>query len=81
MFLNIRTDVSGSIGSVVMELDGFVKMERWAPYSLGESVLGDYNAMPQLTVLGAHTVRATPFSGDLGTGEEGALVSLNIVII
>jgi hypothetical protein len=70
--LNIRAYVSGVVESVLFKLDSNnnFRMENTPPYVLTGDNSGDYNDWtPQV---GQHSVGATPYSGNDGTGIVGA---------
>jgi hypothetical protein len=74
--VSVRATASGSPGSVVFDLDAVAatQTENIAPYSLGGDVDGNY--APVTFSSGEKTLRATPYSGQNGTGAAGG--SLNI---
>ena len=79
--LNIRADVwPGAPGSVVFGLDGADRhrVESGAPFALAGDQTGDYNAWTPGP--GAHTVRATPFSGTGGSGTPGPGSTVSFIV-
>ena len=81
--LNIRADVTGSIGSVGFALDGNgnYRTENFAVYALGGDLSGDYKVVTELTDTGSHTVTATPYSGKSKSGNEGAAASITFTVV
>ncbi len=79
---NIRADViagTSEVGSVILELEGPVdstRVENKAPYALfgDKDGKGDYYA--ETLPAGEYTLKATPFTGEKGKGDQG--VSLEI---
>ncbi len=79
--LNIRAEVSGSVGSVRFALDGNsnFRTESSAPYALAGDNNGDY--APWTPTLGSHSLTATPFSGPGGTGTVGTPLTIEFTVI
>ena len=68
--INVRANTSGSIGSVVFELNGGkVQTENAAPYALAGDTGGNY--LPWKYSVGSQTIRATPYSKESGGGTAG----------
>uniref|UniRef100_UPI0031409FD0 choice-of-anchor Q domain-containing protein n=1 Tax=uncultured Nitrospira sp. TaxID=157176 RepID=UPI0031409FD0 len=70
--LSIRAVVTETPGSVVFDYDDTpaIQTENVAPYALaGDSPAGDYNPFALST--GSHTLTATPFSSNGGSGPAG----------
>lgn len=79
--LNIRAEVwPGAPGSVVFGLDGAdrYRVESAAPFTLAGDQAGDYK--PWTPAPGAHTVRATPFSGAGGSGTAGPGSTVSFIV-
>jgi CubicO group peptidase (beta-lactamase class C family) len=79
--LNIRAEVwPGAPGSVVFGLDGAdrYRVESGAPFALAGDQAGDYKAWTPAP--GAHTVRATPFSGTGGSGTPGTGSTVSFIV-
>ena len=79
--LNIRADVSGTVGSVVFGYDGNAsyQTESVAPYAIGTDNSGDYNEWTP--TLGNNTVVATPYSEASGAGTAGTALTVSFVVI
>lgn len=79
--LNVRAEVSGTVGSVAFYLDGaHVRTENLAPFALAADDNGKYRAWTPS--VGTHTLRAVPYSGanrsgTMGTAKESALQVLS----
>ncbi|WP_442485363.1 malectin domain-containing carbohydrate-binding protein [Aeoliella sp. SH292] len=79
--INVRANVSGSVGSVRFGYDGNTNLitESTAPYAM----FGDSNGnfyVGSLSV-GSHTITATPFSGANATGSAGLALSVSFTVI
>jgi hypothetical protein len=73
--LNVRADVSGSVGSVAFILDGkLYRTENYVPFALG----GDsYGGLDKWTpALGSHTLRAVPYQFKDRTGSVGTVLAV-----
>jgi hypothetical protein len=81
--LTIRAKTRGPIGSIRFRLDNnsFLHTENAAPFALGGHVNSDYIPVPQLIVLGAHKVYATPYSGKDLSGTRGTTVMVTFSVI
>jgi MYXO-CTERM domain-containing protein len=78
--LRIQTDPP-VVGSVSFTVDGtFIRTESIAPYS-PFSDDGRGNFAPWTLSLGAHTVRATPYSAANGAGREGESLELDFTLV
>jgi hypothetical protein len=72
--LNVRADVSGTVGSVAFFLNGqLVKTENYAPYALAGDKDGVY--LKWTPAVGSHTLRVVPYqsanrAGSIGTALE-----------
>ena len=68
--LNVRADVTGTVGSVAFTLDGvLVQTENAAPYALKGDLNGVYTKWTP--TVGVHTLRAVPYSSKDRTGTIG----------
>jgi len=78
--LNIRANVSGSVGSVRFGLDKNTNFgtESAAPYALAGDSNGDYAGWTPAQ--GGHSLTATPYSGSGGTGTAGTPLSINFTV-
>jgi hypothetical protein len=77
--INVRADVSGSVGSVRFQIDGrTVRTENVAPYALAGDNNGDYNAWS--IGGGRHILTATPYSERGATGEAGKALEVTVTI-
>jgi hypothetical protein len=77
--LNIRANLSASVGSVVFTLDGSpFRTENTAPYALAGDTGGDYFAWTP--VVGGHTLTATPFSNGGGGGTPGVALTISFTV-
>ena len=79
--LNVRADVSGSVGSVRFALDGNTnyRTESTAPYALAGDNGGDYTSWTPS--MGSHSLTATPYSASGGTGTVGVPLYINFTVI
>jgi hypothetical protein len=79
--LSVRAVVSGSPGSVVFGFDAnpAYQTENNAPFALGSDTAGDY--FPVTLEGGLHTVTATPYVGDGGTGAAGGALVVKFLVI
>ncbi len=78
--INIEANVSGSVGSVVFELNGSVfATENVAPYALAGDNSGDYNSLSLGP--GNYQLTATAFSGTNGSGSAGGSAGLSFELI
>ena len=76
----IQAVTSGSIGSVVFELNGsHLQTENNAPYSASGDTSGDYNDIALGE--GSYTLKATPYSGSKGTGTKGTTVTVQFSVV
>ncbi len=78
--LNIRADVSGSVGSVRFALDGNTnfRTESAAPYALAGDTSGNYEAWTP--ALGSHSLTATPYSAAGAGGTAGTPLSIGFTV-
>ncbi len=78
--LNIRADVTGSVGSVRFGLDGKsnYRTENVAPYALAGDNSGNYNSWTPS--LGSHTVTATPYSSSNAGGTAGVAKTITFIV-
>ena len=78
--LNIRANVSGSVGSVRFGLDGNTnfRTESTAPYALAGDSSGNYEAWTP--ALGSHSLTATPYSASGATGTVGIPLSIGFTV-
>ncbi len=79
--LNIRADISGTVGSVVFGFDGNSnhQTENAAPYTLEGDNNGNYNDWTPS--IGNHTITATPYSESGGSGIAGVALTLTFVVV
>ena len=76
--LSIRVDLVGSPESVVFGFDNdpSFQIENNFPYALeGDGPVGDYNAVSLST--STHTITATPFAGNDGSGAAGGSLTVS----
>lgn len=78
--LNVRADVSGTVGSVRFVLDGRVlRSENVAPFALAGDNAGDYGAWTPTT--GSHVLRVEPYElGSLG-GAAGQPLEISFTVV
>ncbi len=78
--LSIRANVGGSVGSVRFALDGNTnyRLENSAPYSLAGDSSGDYSVWTP--ALGSHSLTATPYSAQGGTGTVGVPLAIGFSV-
>ncbi len=78
--LNIRANVSGTVGSVRFGYDGNTnrQTENSPPYAFAGDNAGDYNAWSPST--GEHTITATPWSGSNATGTAGPEYAIHLMV-
>lgn len=80
--LNMRANTTpGTVGSVRFGLDavGNYGTESYTPYALASDSDGDYYVWTP--TLGAHTVVATPFTGQGATGTAGTALTLHFTVV
>ena len=79
--LNIVAEIAGAVESVVFTYDGALyRTESVAPYALqGDNGSGNFYSWTP--TLGTHTLSATPYSGNSGTGEAGAPFSISFTVV
>lgn len=80
--LNIRANTfPASVGSVRFGLDtnSNFRMENYAPYALASDEESDF--YPWTPSLGSHTLTATPYTGQNGSGVAGAILTVSINVI
>lgn len=77
--LNVRADVSGTVGSVAFYLDGkLVRTENVAPYALaGDNATGYLRWTP---TAGSHTLNAVPYSSGSCGGTAGTALQLTFTV-
>jgi hypothetical protein len=78
--LNIRANVSGSVGSVRFALDGNTgfQLDNTPPYSLAGDSSGDYAAWTPAP--GSHSLTATCYSTPDGSGTAGTPLSIGFAV-
>jgi len=78
--LNIRANVSGSVGSVRFALDGNTnfRTENGAPYTLAGDSSGNYAAWTP--ALGSHSLTATPYAASGASGTAGSPLSIGFSV-
>jgi hypothetical protein len=81
--LNIRALTTGTVGSVLFgfDADANFRTENVVPFALGGDINSNYASTSELTVLGLHTVTATPFSQSQKNGAQGSLVQINLNVV
>jgi hypothetical protein len=78
--LNVRANVSGTVGSVVFMLDGAkFRTESVAPFALGLDDGGVYRAWRP--ALGGHVLKAIPYSGGNGSGTAGTPMEIHFSVV
>ncbi len=77
--LNIRADVSGAVGSIAFNLADRTITENIAPYAIGGDDSGKFRKWSP--PLGAHTLRATPYSLKDRRGSVGTPIELAITVV
>jgi hypothetical protein len=77
--LNIRADVSGTVGSVAFFLDGkLVRTENNAPYSIAGDNSGNY--LPWTPTVGGHVLRVVPYQYDNRSGAIGTAMEISFTV-
>ena len=77
--LNLRADVTGSVGSVIFYVGGRkIHTESFAPFAYAGDKDGVYNKWKP--VLGTHTMRVVPFSGANGGGSVGVPLEITFTV-
>ena len=77
---SVQAVTSGTIGSVIFELNGaVVQTENQPVYSVSGNSGNDYNDWP--ISAGSYTLKATPYSGSNGSGEAGQAVTVNFSVV
>ena len=78
--INVRADVSATVGSVVFGFDSNAsyRVENTAPYAIAGDTTGDYHAWTPGA--GSHTVTATPYSGSSGGGTAGCALTVPFTV-
>ena len=78
--LNLRADVTGSVGSVVFYVGGRkIHTEGFAPFAYAGDKDGVYN--PWKPVLGTHTMRVVPYSEANGGGSVGIPLEITFTVM
>ena len=78
--LNVRADVSGTVGSVEFLLDGrSIKSENWAPFALAGDTDGVF--IKWTPPLGTHTLRVVPYQYKDRKGAAGTAIEVKIEVI
>ncbi|HYE99009.1 MAG TPA: DUF5060 domain-containing protein, partial [Planctomycetota bacterium] len=79
--LNVRADVSGTVGSVRFGYDGNASYstESAAPYALAGDSSGNYNAWTPST--GSHTLTATPYTLSAAGGTAGTALTVAFSVV
>ncbi len=78
--LNLRAEVSGTVGCVAFYLDGgIVRNENLAPYALAADDNGVYHKWTP--PLGAHVVRAVPCALSNGRGTTGTPLEISLSVV
>ena len=78
--LNIRAEVSGTVGSVVFHLNGSkFHTENVPVYALGGNNGDDYK--PWTPLLGPLSIMATPHSGSSGSGSMGTSLAVVVNVV
>ncbi|MEL6655504.1 MAG: PKD domain-containing protein [Bacteroidota bacterium] len=78
--LNVRAEVSGTVGSIRFSLDGQTNFqtENVAPYALAGDTGGNYNAWTP--ALGTHILTATAYTGSGASGSVLNAVTVNFTV-
>lgn len=77
--LNVRADVTGTVGSVAFILDGkLVRTENGAPFALAGDNGGVY--LKWTPTVGSHTLRAVPYSSDDRAGSIGTAYEVGFTV-
>jgi hypothetical protein len=78
--LNVRADVSGTVGSVAFFIDGqLVKTENYAPYALAGDRDGVY--LKWTPAVGSHTLRVVPYKSANRTGSIGTALETTFKVV
>jgi hypothetical protein len=78
--LNVRADVSGTVGSVGFVLDGkLFRTENVAPYAMAGDTDGDYYKWTPTT--GSHTLRVTAYTSDNRKGTASSTVEVKFSVL
>lgn len=78
--LNIRADVTGTVGSVTFVLDGaVVRTENGAPFAFAADDSGKYRKWTP--TLGAHKIQALSYQSDNRVGTVGGAVEVTVNVI
>ena len=76
----MRANAVVGVQSVWFELDGeLFATDGGAPFTIGGDSGGDY--LPWTPTVGPHTLTATPYAGEAGTGEAGAPVTVHFNVV
>jgi hypothetical protein len=77
--LNIRAEVTGTVGSIAFILDGATyRVENTAPYAIRGDNDGDY--LPWTPALGSHTLNVIPYSGPNRSGTLGTALQITFTV-
>lgn len=78
--LNVRADVTGSVGSVAFTLDGkLIHTENYAPFALDGDIDGVY--IKWTPPLGSHTLRVVPYQYKDRKGIVGATYEVKFEVV
>lgn len=78
--LNVRAETSGVVESVRFDLNGTkYRVENSAPYALAGDKGGNYHGWTP--ALGAHTLAATPYDANSGSGTAGAAMGISFTVV
>ena len=77
---SVQALTSGTIGSVIFELNGAKEQTENLPvYSVSGNNGSDYADWPLSA--GSYTLKATPFSGSNGSGTQGTAITVNFSVV
>jgi CSLREA domain-containing protein len=79
--LSVRAQIATVPGSVIFDFDDtpMFQIENLSPYALGGDAGGDYT--PVALSAGEHSIRATPYSQNNGTGAAGGSWSIAFSVV
>ncbi len=78
MNLNVRADVLSNVNHVHFERAGHTHTEYWAPFALFGDIDGVYHS--GTFAPGIHTLRATPYAGDLFGEQPGPAYEVQLTV-
>ncbi len=75
----------GTVGSVILDLNGVKKTENGAPYTFaGDNATStgiNYNALSPVLAAGTHRLSATPYSSASGAGTAGTALNISFSVV